>query len=107
MRILCSMGSSRIGVMLYRSWNGTGWSIGAYMELDGAYSGWIIFASVIRLVASVVSIVVHACMIDRHLCILHLSALAYSSGTYSTLVVFLDGFNIEENSLVFCILYKV
>jgi hypothetical protein len=76
MRILCSMGSSRIGVMLYRSWNGTGWSIGAYMELDGAYSGWIIFASVIRLVASVVSIVVHACMIDRHLCILLFSAFA-------------------------------
>jgi hypothetical protein len=77
------------------------------MELDGAYSGWIIFASVISLVASVVSIVVHACMIDRHLCILHLSALVYSSSTYSTLVVFLDDFNIKENSLVFCILYKV
>ena len=46
------------------------------MELDGAYSGWIIFASVIRLVASVVSIVVHACMIDRHLCILLFSAFA-------------------------------
>ena len=76
-------------------------------ELDGAYSGWIIFTSVISLVASVVSIVVHACMIGRHLCILHLSALAYSSGTYSTLVVFLDDFNIKENSLVFCILYKV
>ena len=77
------------------------------MELDGAYSGWIIFASVISLVASVASIVVPACMIDRHLCILHLSALAYSSSTYSTLVVFLDDFNIKENSLVFCILYKV
>ena len=77
------------------------------MELDGAYSGWIIFASVISLVASVVSIVVHACMIDRHLCILHLSVLAYSSGTDSTLVVFLDDFNIKENSIVFCILYKV
>ena len=47
-------------------------------ELDGAYSGWIIFTSVISLVASVVSIVVHACMIGRHLCILHLSALVYS-----------------------------
>ncbi len=72
------------------------------MELDGAHSGWIIFASVISLVASVVGIVVHACMIDRHLCILHLSALVYSSSTYSTLVVFLDDFNIKENSLVFC-----
>ena len=41
-------------------------------------------------------------MIDRHLCILHLSVLAYSSGTYSTLVVFLDDFDIKENSLVFC-----
>ena len=75
-------------------------------ELDGAYSGWIIFTSVISLVASVVSIVVHACMIGRHLCILHLSALVYSSSTYSTLVVFLDDFNIKENSIVFCILYK-
>ena len=68
------MGSSRIGVMLYRSWNGTGWSIGAYMELDGAYSGWIIFASVIRLVASVVSIVVHAsdvALVVSSLCSLH------------------------------------
>ncbi len=72
------------------------------MELDEAYSGWIISS----LVASVVSIVVHACMIDRHLCILHLSALVYSRSTYSTLVVFLDDFNIQENSLVFCILYK-